>query len=406
MHRYMHLLSKLVFVMCSLIAVYVTLLTISYCIPDEFLKEAVDDGKEVMSVEGDGPELFFNGAWACRLDNFTDTIMLQTTFRGDQSPFLAALNNNDYARYWHGYQIFLRPMCLLRSYTNIRYVNMYIFFIVLLSSLILMKEQLGWGVSLLFLISCLSGYSFIVPMSLQFSGVYYILLFSIIGVLIYYKKKKNIPYQLALHFLVIGSFTNFVDLLTFPLLTLGLPLAVICIIILEKQIKKGLLPVIIKSSISWGIGYGVTWISKWILATVFLKKNIIGDAIENAKFRSFGDTGGGPLNRTYMFITNIKNIMPAQSIKIGLCVLLVIVLIWLVLVIRAHKSFNNIKKAFPILILAVMPYVWFMIMANHSQMHYWFTYRIQMISVFILFYFLFYCVDISKLTGRVYQSNQ
>lgn len=396
-NKYFLIILKFILVLLTLDVIYVVLLTASYSIPDASIKQAVNIGQQVIDQEGFGPEVFFGGSWACRLDNFTDIIMLQTAIKGDQNPLIAAINDNGYARYWHGYQVFLRPLCLLGSYINIRYINMFVFFTILSVVLILLKEQFGWKISLLLLITLLSTYSFIVPMSLQFSGVYYVFLLSIIGIILYYKKNRNIPAHLYIVFLVIGSITNFIDLLTFPLLTLGMPLIVLCITILEKKLNKSILPVIIQSSLSWGIGYGVTWISKWVIATIILKTNIISDAIENAKFRSFGDMGETPLNRLNMLISNIRNYMPSQSLKVGLYVIIVLIMVWLIFMIFAHKKFNDIKMAFPLIIVIMMPFAWFLVMANHSQVHHWFTYRIQMITMFALLYFLAYCIDFTKL---------
>ena len=396
--KYFKLILNVMLILFSLNIIYVVLLAASYSIPDASITQAVNIGQQVIDAEGFGPEVFFGGSWACRLDNFTDIIMLQTAIKGDQNPLIAAINNNGYARYWHGYQVLLRPLCLLGSYLNIRYINMIVFFTILSVVLILLKEQLGWTISFLFLIT-LSTYSFIVPMSLQFSGVYYIFLLSIIGILLYYKKNKDIPPRLYFVFLIIGSITNFIDLLTFPLLTLGMPLIVICIIVLQKKLNKTILSVITQSTFSWGIGYCLTWISKWVIGTIFLKSNVISDAIENAKFRSFGDTGEAPLNRLNMLIANIRNFMPSQSLKIGLFIIIIFSVVWMVFMIFAHKKISDIKSAFPLLIIVILPFAWFLVMANHSQVHHWFTYRIQMISMFALLYFLVYCIDFTKLNS-------
>ncbi|HAH57516.1 MAG TPA: hypothetical protein DCL86_05165, partial [Bacteroidales bacterium] len=42
---------------------------------------------------------------------------------------------------------------------------------------------------------------------------------------------------------------------------------------------------------------------------------------------------------------------------------------------------QGFSKAILFLVVAVLPYIWFFGAANHSFVHYWFTYRIQAITI-------------------------
>ena len=46
-----------------------------------------------------------------------------------------------------------------------------------------------------------------------------------------------------------------------------------------------------------------------------------------------------------------------------------------------------------ILLLIGYPYIWYTVLAGHSQVHYWFTYRLQIIAVFSLLSFLSYIIS-------------
>lgn len=59
-----------------------------------------------------------------------------------------------------------------------------------------------------------------------------------------------------------------------------------------------------------------------------------------------------------------------------------ILIIWFVLVIVFRVSVNQWCNMAILLIVSVYPYVWFMVMANHTQIHYWFVYWIQAITIF------------------------
>ena len=34
------------------------------------------------------------------------------------------------------------------------------------------------------------------------------------------------------------------------------------------------------------------------------------------------------------------------------------------------------------LLVASYPYVWFLVLSNHSQIHFWYTYRAQLVALF------------------------
>jgi len=46
---------------------------------------------------------------------------------------------------------------------------------------------------------------------------------------------------------------------------------------------------------------------------------------------------------------------------------------------------GNLKNSFLLLIISTLPYVWIFFVANHSWVHWWFTYRIQVVALFTLF---------------------
>ena len=89
-------------------------------------------------------------------------------------------------------------------------------------------------------------------------------------------------------FFVIGSFTSFVDLFTTPLIALGIPLLVYFLLKQkneETSVKEQIID-LIKLSILWGLGYGLTWFAKWALVDIIYGRGIIKNAIEQIVFRT------------------------------------------------------------------------------------------------------------------------
>ena len=53
----------------------------------------------------------------------------------------------------------------------------------------------------------------------------------------------------------------------------------------KVEVKKYIIE-ILKIGISWTLGYGITWASKWVIAELIYGRPIISQAIEQALFRS------------------------------------------------------------------------------------------------------------------------
>ena len=83
---------------------------------------------------------------------------------------------------------------------------------------------------------------------------------------------------------MIGSLAGFFDFLTFPILSLGVPLLTWIILNEEDGFKKKIVD-ILKLSFYWFLGYSMMWSSKCVLASLLTDYNVIVEAIEAAKER-------------------------------------------------------------------------------------------------------------------------
>ena len=89
----------------------------------------------------------------------------------------------------------------------------------------------------------------------------------------------------------------------------------------------------------------------------------------------------------------LKENMQLVFSKQFLAILAFIFIIWLLLFICFKKQFKTILKASPILIVSTFPYIWYLVLGNHSQVHYWMTFRSQAITVFGILCFAITCID-------------
>lgn len=207
---------KFVMLIMSFIAAGILLLTAAYMLPTDRMKSHVADSDELFNYEGIYPQII-QGYKSSQLDNYTDGLMYATAIHpGSGKPLKDALRNaryeyedtnmvqslNDYAndvsakedlryemiypRYWHGYLIFLKPLLFFFNVSEIRMINMVLQGGLLLLLLFLVRRRMGerWQIPVLLMAAVLN--PIVLPLSLQFSWVYYTALIG--GIALLYTK--------------------------------------------------------------------------------------------------------------------------------------------------------------------------------------------------------------------------
>jgi hypothetical protein len=130
------------------------------------------------------------------------------------------------------------------------------------------------------------------------------------------------------------------------------------------------------------LGYGLTWAFKWVIGSVILGRNVIADAIGTIFYRTGAD-GIEASGRGEALLLNLEKMFPKGAIA----VLALLALIWLIFVVLKRVDLGSVKKVWPVLIIAAYPFVWLMVLANHSQIHAYFTYRTLEPLLFAVFAF-------------------
>ena len=395
------------FVLIMLSLMLYLLLVLVYCLPTESMHVRMVESSTIFEEEGTYPRLkkYLNS----QLDNWTDAIILLTASYSEvdnvweaaiaaerytvskgiidsdaPSDALVYLYQEDgknvqsceYARYWHGYLVFLKPLLVFFNYGQIRGIIKGIQYGLIAVLLVLLcKRNIGLVLplitSLLFLnVGATSS-------SLQFNSVLIVTLAAMILILLLKNKLKEDLYYCGLFFMLIGAVTSFVDLLTYPLVTLGMPLV---LWVTENYSEKLVdnIKRIIYISIFWGIGYGGNWALKWILGAVITGKNIIGDAADKIAERTGAEAFSDPIGYFDVIIRQFGSSIQLSwaFIVLGLCIA------WLLYVIR--KKCINWKLIITLGFIACYPFVWYFVLKNHSYIHCWFTYRELAISLFAM----------------------
>ena len=165
------------------------------------------------------------------------------------------------------------------------------------------------------------------------------------------------------------------DFLTYPLVTVGFPLC-FYLYLHGEDIKKTCRKVI-AFSISWVMGYGWMWMSKWILADLFFHSGIIKDAIQTIFQRTGSASNQGRIQGFGQVIfKNLGVYVNKGFLLYGILILLLLVFV------RYHVDMKKIQNSVPLMLVACYPFVWWFLMQNHSDEHWVFTCRIFSITVF------------------------
>lgn len=379
-----------------------------YMLPVGRMKSHIADSDELFNYEGIYPQIM-QGYKCSQLDNYTDGLMYATAIHpGSRHPVRDAMLNaryeyadtnmvqslNDYAndvsskedqryemtypRYWHGYLVILKPLLLFFNVGEIRLLNMIVQGTLLFFLFWKIRRKFGeqYQIPVLMMVAVLN--PIVLPLSLQFSWVYYVGLFGAIAVMCMKEPADGGKYIFL--FLSLGMLTSYVDLLTYPLFTLGLPL-VLFLLSEEGQRWNRRICLTVQCSLLWIIGYAVMWAGKWIFTYFFARVNLFTDVANKILQRT--SLLGEEEEKLNFFVVILKNVQVILNWPFLLMLFLFMIFcfrIWLYPEIKGACRRNFLLKL-PYLFISIMPFVWISLMANHSWVHYWFTYRELSVTV-------------------------
>ena len=377
----------------GLILLFTVLMTLVFCIPQNLLEWHVESSNYTYSIQKEWRTYFTFGTDAARVDDGDDNIMINHAIQADpqMNALEAAMSINGYSRYWHGYLVWLRPLLVLYTQGQLRYIYMMIFFMLfglLFTTMALrLKKQTGVPAAIALSIALSACYLTIIPTCMQYVHVF---LIAFVACIVFLRHPEWSKKHLPLLFMVIGMVTSFVDFLTAPLLTLGIPL--LMHLFMENQEdgvfswKERIWTIFICSAL-WGIGYLGCWAFKWILSTLVLGSN----EFDMAAGKILGYTSKlDAESRWVAFEKNIRFYFFDQGVRIYL-VFVVPAAALAVRIIR-HRN-RQWYKGLVYLPVCVFPYLWYLVANGHSHFHPFFSHRIQAITSFGLMLLL---IDLAK----------
>ena len=390
----MLLASVILCVCCSLIAP---------AIDTPAMRRNARQGALMLAEQGATPQLT-GGFKSAQLDNFTSILITKTAAYTGDEPWLTRAFGGlrvdlwesesesgwqaygryvpgqdapdgtvmHYARYWHGYMLPLRILLSVFDLANLQmllyFAQAALFFLVLAG---MKKRELsglipGFFLSYFLLMPAASG------VCLQFAPVTLITLLACLFIL-HADACISRAVTLPGFFALTGLLTNYFDLLTAPLLTLLFPL----ILLLCLRIRGGeTLPQLVRLSIfccaAWGMGYGCMWALKWLLNCLVYGWGHLENIVRQAVLRTSAEASRSRFDALRL---NLDVILAKKAYLVLLLAGFMMTLLPAARAVIARRSITPDVRALVLVIPALVPAAWYIVMANHSIDHTYFTYR-------------------------------
>jgi len=354
-----------------------------------------------------------------KFDDFTDSIILRECMYKDENSIIynAMMNNRwvfddidgqvesliasadddllknakaqNYARYWNGYLLYMKPLLVIFNVSEIRVLNMMLQVLLLCIAIIGIYKKLGAKIAIAFggIVAFLNPVA--LSASFQFYDIYYILLIETVVIMFYddYLDKNDRWDKLLL---ITGILIAFFDFLTYPIVSFGI-IIIFYMLLHQKQSVKDSIIQSIRFIILWGVGYVGMWIGKWVVAAILTGKNVVKDGIDRVALHTVSNT-----QKIQAFDGLIRNIK-AVLIKPFIIPVIILILVFIVMIISKKISFKpNLKFLLKTFIVIIIPFIWLIIMNRHAYNHCWMEYREFSVTLFGLLCFVCSSITMSS----------
>ena len=290
------------------------------------------------------------------------------------------INSYEYARYWHGYIVLLRPLLVFFDYKEI-IVIMYLVLSVLLTILLMniyRKKGLPQTIAVLaafIAVEYLEWYQ-------NMQGNYVLLIALISSVLI--STGKITRKHLNLLLFIESGFIAYLDLLTFPLVGCVVPVIIYNLFDEEEDTNnKKRFRQLVGNGIACILGFGLVWLGKLILSDWLVNTEIVDLSIKQLGFR-LGMYLSSEQLKARMFHRAYQKIFYYGLTKADLIIIILGTIYGLYCLKKYGPKYYFSSKKLVYYLCMIVPFIWYTIVVEHSYLHFFFTYRNLLISYLCL----------------------
>ncbi|MBQ8568583.1 MAG: hypothetical protein IJ446_05125 [Oscillospiraceae bacterium] len=367
-----------------------------------------------------------DGRYNSVTDNYADVILLNIIYNiKSNDPFISSLDtkyysggeegvnagfyysltegippDTDYTRYWHGMAVFIRPLLIFTDVEGIKNIGAWAVMLLMaaLCVILTVKKQYFGAAAVIISFSAVQLWN--IRLSLEYLPSAAVCFFMSILYVLLEKKSDDILIYLSI---CGGVMIAFFDFLTAETLTILIPLLLVYIIRMNDGRTgelKSMFRTFFLNCIAWGISYIMTFIAKWTIASAVTGENKFTAALSSVgeRFAGEADKIGYPKLILYAPLANLSTVfggterISSGNIIVGLAVTAVVMCG--VYYILRRKVFC--KEAVIFAVIAVIPFIRFSVLSNHSYLHEFFTYRALASSVMALLAFVWYNILLSE----------
>lgn len=416
----------------ALLLVLYLLLVFSAAIPNSaMIKNMLDSAEYIANEE---PYVFSeDGKHQNVTDNLADQMWLNIGWHmGSGNPFVSALDtryydgekygppvglflsvaqgheaNADYTRYWHGTAGLIRVLHLFTDIHGIKIVGMVCLVLTLLRTFWVLYRSGHWDIGLCLLISLLLVQVWNLRLSVEYQPCFLICFGLCPGFL---RMERRGDFYLNLLAIVSGTMTAFFDFLTTETITILIPL-ILVIAIRSRECRlespRKVLGMLLRCGICWTLAYLGAYVVKWGAVSLATGENHFLAAMDSVSQRVSGVVTEGNTHKMpgiLMAIGSNFSVLFEGTTRTEYRMVISNLVVIVLLAIIVYRIYQVRQKLRPgttfILMLGSVVLLRYGVLANHSYMHSFFTYRALVSTIFAVLVAMLINLQPRKRGGR------
>lgn len=302
----------------------------------------------------------------------------------DQIRTLAAggqVEAGPYDRYWNGYAPLTRPVLAIAGVVGLRVVVGALLLAACGFAAVAVGRRLGWMVTVALFAPLVASSNLLTTPLHGFTHAFSLAVIALgTGAVAVAAGRGGWPAAAAASALAAALFV-YVDLLTTPAIPWALAAFVAAAVVAaggapRRQVVRTLAAV----GLAWPVAYAATWVARWLLAAAVLGPDVLDRVAEVSRFRVGGEFSGVQEHlgaATRVNLTWWLGRVPTAGVVLGLAAVVSLIAVGILL--------RHDRSRLPVAVLLASPALlvpaWYEALANHAQIHAFFTYRSVPVAV-------------------------
>ncbi len=307
-----------------------------------------------------------------------------------------------YSRYWHGTMMLIRPLLVFTDITGIRIIFGIIIVAINLANILLLFRLRGKSLGVCYILAFLSIHPWMFFCCLEYAAIFIVASLAVFSMLILIK--NDLTDMAASLFVMAGVLAAFADFLTTETVSFTLPMFFLLVYYMENSMVTDLrsgVCLLLKNGLAWVLGYAGAFAAKQGLVFIICGKDELMEAFAVAAERTYGEVNinnmySSPVASVFQRLSgaiwhNVAALFYVHAYEMTVQNTIIaaggVLIAAAIIIYLFRKGTKPCHIVLPIL-LALVPFVRYLVLSSHSYVHYFFTYRAQIITALVLFYLI------------------